>query len=106
VRVVDVDPPGLLGTRVYIDLVGKGRDAARAALLEGVRGREAAMPPAEEPAFPGDQAVAAPVAAPERQNLNQLVKHHAVGDPPSVAAQRVMDLAGGEYGRVTSRGVV
>jgi hypothetical protein len=58
VRVVHFDPAGLLATRVYIDLVDKGRDAARAALLEGVRGREAAMP-AEEPAFPGDQAVAA-----------------------------------------------
>jgi hypothetical protein len=58
VRVVDFEPAGLLATRVYIDLVDKGREAARATLLEGVRGREAAMP-AEEPAFPGDQAVAA-----------------------------------------------
>ena len=58
VRVAEFDPPGLLATRVYIDLVGKGQDAARAALLEGVRGREAAMP-AVEPAFPGDQVVAA-----------------------------------------------
>ena len=58
VRVADFDPTGLLATRVYIDLVDKERDAARAALLEGVRGREAAMP-AEEPAFPGDQAIAA-----------------------------------------------
>jgi tetratricopeptide (TPR) repeat protein len=58
VRVAAFDPPGLLATRVYIDLVGKGRDAARVALLEGVRGREAALP-MEEPEFPGDQSPAA-----------------------------------------------
>jgi tetratricopeptide (TPR) repeat protein len=58
VRVAAFDPPGLLATRVYIDLVGKGQDAARAALLEGVQGRAAVLP-AVEPAFPGDQPAAA-----------------------------------------------
>jgi hypothetical protein len=58
VRVVDFDPAGLLATRVYIDLVGKGQNAAQKALLEGVRGQETVMP-TEAPAFPGAQSVAA-----------------------------------------------
>jgi len=40
VRVVDFQPAGLLATRIYIDLVGKDRPAARAALLEGVKARQ------------------------------------------------------------------
>jgi tetratricopeptide (TPR) repeat protein len=50
VRVEDVQPPGLLQTRVYVDLVGLSRQSARARLLEGIRppGR-----PEREPPFPG-----------------------------------------------------
>jgi tetratricopeptide (TPR) repeat protein len=54
VRVVDFKSPGLLATRIYIDLVGKDRQAARTALLEGVKGQPAAVP-AEEPMFPGEE---------------------------------------------------
>lgn len=56
VRVDDFRPDGLLGALVYIDLVGKDRIAARAALLEGVadgRGK-----PQTPPAFPGVTAAA------------------------------------------------
>jgi hypothetical protein len=52
VRVVDFKPPGLLATRIYIDLVGKDRQAARTALLDGIKGQPAAVP-TDEPAFPG-----------------------------------------------------
>lgn len=51
VRVREVDPPGLLKTRVYVDLVGLNSVAAREALLaaaRGVRGK-----PHDEPKFPG-----------------------------------------------------
>jgi tetratricopeptide (TPR) repeat protein len=57
IRVVDFKPPGLLATRIYIDLVGKDRQAARTALLEGVEG-EAAVVPVEEPRFPGEEPTA------------------------------------------------
>jgi hypothetical protein len=36
------------------------------------------------------------VAAPEHQDLDELVEDHAVGDSRAVAAQRVVDLAGGQ----------
>jgi hypothetical protein len=51
VRVSDVEPPGLLKTRIYVDLVGKDAKSARATLLaaaRGVRGK-----PTSEPEFPG-----------------------------------------------------
>jgi anti-sigma regulatory factor (Ser/Thr protein kinase) len=51
VRVREVDPPGLLRTKVYLDLVGRDVSAARDALLaaaRGVRGK-----PAAEPLYPG-----------------------------------------------------
>lgn len=66
VRVVDFTPEGLLATRIYIDLVGKDRHAARTALLEGVRGQPAAVP-AEEPAFPGEQPAAVEVFTPAQE---------------------------------------
>jgi tetratricopeptide (TPR) repeat protein len=53
VRVSDFTPEGLLATRIYIDLVGKARQAARTALLTGLQGQPAAVP-SEEPVFPGE----------------------------------------------------
>jgi hypothetical protein len=51
VRVREVDPPGLLKTKVYVDLVGRDVLAAREALLAAARG--ARGKPAAEPEFPG-----------------------------------------------------
>jgi tetratricopeptide (TPR) repeat protein len=51
VRVEEVQPPGLLTTRIYVDLVGKNTADARAALLAAAR--DARGKPAEEPQFPG-----------------------------------------------------
>jgi hypothetical protein len=51
VRVGDVEPPGLLTTRIYVDLVGRDASSARARLLAAarrVRGK-----PTSEPEFPG-----------------------------------------------------
>jgi tetratricopeptide (TPR) repeat protein len=51
VRVAKVDPPGLLASRVYVDLVGLNEPAARMALLDGLR--RAGTRPAAAPGFPG-----------------------------------------------------
>ena len=63
VRVAQCDPPGLLKTIVYIDLVGLDEDAARKELLDGIRTERAkpttkppfpaAAPTRNAPAFPG-----------------------------------------------------
>src|SRR6266545_940405 len=53
VRVDKVDPPGLLKTRVYVDLVDQDAAGARKALLAAARG--ARGKPTEEPEFPGDR---------------------------------------------------
>jgi tetratricopeptide (TPR) repeat protein len=51
VRVAEVEPPGLLASRVYVDLVGLDESAARTALLDGLRGTGTRPPTA--PRFPG-----------------------------------------------------
>jgi tetratricopeptide (TPR) repeat protein len=51
VRVEEVEPPGLLTTRIYVDLVGRDATSARAALLAAARG--ARGKPTEAPQFPG-----------------------------------------------------
>jgi hypothetical protein len=64
--VVDFVPEGLLATRIYIDLVGKDRQRARAALLDGVKAQPTSVP-TEEPAFPGEQPAAVEVFAPAQE---------------------------------------
>jgi tetratricopeptide (TPR) repeat protein len=51
VRVGPVEPPGLLKTRVYVDLVDKDATGAQVALLAAARG--ARGKPAAEPEYPG-----------------------------------------------------
>ena len=53
VRVEDCDPPGLLSTRVYVDLVGVDEVTARERLLTGLRGGERPGRPTTAPVFPG-----------------------------------------------------
>ena len=57
VRVDKVDPPGLLKTRIYVDLVDQDATSAKAALLAAARG--ARGKPTAEPEFPGDRRPAA-----------------------------------------------
>ena len=54
VRVEEIQPPGLLRTRVYVDLVGLSRQTATARLLEGIS--QARGKPEREPSFPGSHA--------------------------------------------------
>jgi TIR domain len=67
VRVADFAPPGLLATRIYIDLVGKDQEMARVALFDGLRGR-AARTPTEVPRFPGERPAALKTFAPPRKS--------------------------------------
>jgi len=53
VRIEEVEPPGLLTTRIYVDLVGRSAADAQATLLAAARG--ARDKPAEEPKYPGGQ---------------------------------------------------
>jgi hypothetical protein len=53
VRVDKADPPGLLTTRAYVDLVDQDAAGARQALLTAARG--ARGKPAQEPEFPGNR---------------------------------------------------
>jgi tetratricopeptide (TPR) repeat protein len=53
VRVEECYPPGLLSTRVYVDLVGLDEAAARQRLLAGLREGDRPGRPATAPAFPG-----------------------------------------------------
>jgi tetratricopeptide (TPR) repeat protein len=53
VRVDNIDPPGLLKTRVYVDLVDQDAAGAKAALLAAARG--ARGKPTQEPEFPGER---------------------------------------------------
>ena len=80
VRVLECHPEGLLKTRVYVDLTGRGEQDAAAALLRGVS--EHTGRPGSKPAFPSGRATVAadrprfpgalPAAAPEvRYSLPQ-----------------------------------
>jgi tetratricopeptide (TPR) repeat protein len=53
VRVENLRPPGLLQTRVYIDLVGLSQADAASRLLESVRRDRARAKPEQPPGFPG-----------------------------------------------------
>jgi hypothetical protein len=64
VRVSPVEPPGLLKTRVYVDVVDRDAAGARTALLAGVR--DARGKPSEEPEFPGKPRPAGSATEPPR----------------------------------------
>lgn len=74
VRVAACEPPGLLASRVYVDLVGVDEDDARSALLRGIAKRRAK--PTLEPAFPGRRAPRFP--------LTRGPAHDADAQPKSV----------------------
>ena len=62
VRVEQVKPPGLLKTRIYVDLVDQDAADAQRMLLAAARG--ARGKPTEEPEFPGRRAAPSDVEAP------------------------------------------
>jgi hypothetical protein len=111
VRVADFAPEGLLATRIYVDLVGKDRQTARSALLEGVRG-QAAIIPTEEPNFPGERPAALetfesaqeeprfPSALPRIWNVPQL-RNPAFTGRQDLLQELTASLAGGTATAIT-----
>jgi hypothetical protein len=81
VRVREVDPPGLLKTKIYVDLVERDAVSARAALLAGVRGVRGK--PAGEPEFPGGQG---------RQADDNIEAPRFPGDSSSASSQGNLSL--------------
>lgn len=89
VRVSDVEPPGLLKTRIYVDLVGRDANIARATLLAAarrVRGK-----PTSEPEFPGmagwsaNHGTEAPHFPGERENETPTRSTHDLQGSPTLA---------------------
>jgi TIR domain len=89
VRVGDVEPPGLLKTRIYVDLVGRDANSARATLLAAarrVRGK-----PTSEPEFPGmpgpsiNHGTEAPQFPGEAENKTPTRSTHDLRDAPDLA---------------------
>jgi hypothetical protein len=66
VRIAEMSPPGLLQTRIYIDLVGTDETTARRRLLDGVRNELRAKPP-DRPSFPAATSTSATVLEGGRQ---------------------------------------
>ena len=87
VRVAEVDPPGLLATKIYIDLVGKDRDHARRALLDGLQDQPAVVP-TTEPAFPGGQTAAVEVFGPIGRSRGSLAPCRRCGTCRTCATGR------------------
>jgi len=85
VRVAEVDPDGLLGPVIYIDLVGKSPADATAALLAGFKlGR---AKPASPPPFPGlaHEAKPFPGSAARTTRHNQAMYEFAGRLPTSIS---------------------
>jgi anti-sigma regulatory factor (Ser/Thr protein kinase) len=96
VRVAPVEPPGLLKTRVYVDLVDQEALGARAALVaaaQRIRGK-----PANEPKFPGGRRQAAPpfpgdLPAVERIGSGPLEEFNATLRADDMGTRRTLSTA-------------
>ena len=71
VRIEDCQPPGLLGSIIYLDLVGLPENDARSALLGAFRIRNK---PATAPAFPGTRTPQAPGVSPTQPRFPESPK--------------------------------
>jgi tetratricopeptide (TPR) repeat protein len=93
VRVEDCDPPGLLSTRVYLDLVGLDEAAARERLLAGLRRGERPGRPATAPAFPGGPAAepVRPRPAPVFPGLGPAISNLAPRNPNFTGRAELLD---------------
>jgi len=95
VRVLDCKIQGLLASILYIDLVGRDEEEARAALLSGIRDGRAK--PAVAPSFPGARAGEAPKfpgAIPQRRpELSAELRKALESQLPTVREGAVRELA-------------
>jgi tetratricopeptide (TPR) repeat protein len=112
VRVEVCDPPGLLSTLVYVDLVGVDEATAQERLLAGLRGGERPGRPAAAPAFPGlatsQQAGLRP--APEFPGLGPAISNLAPCNRNFTGRTQLLDalaqsLAGGTTAVVAAHGL-
>jgi TIR domain len=92
VRVDKVDPPGLLKTRIYVDLVDQDAASAKAALLAAARG--ARGKPAAEPEFPGS-----PRPATSATEAPRFPRGAAAGLERALPSQPVLHWSGSATGR-------
>jgi hypothetical protein len=106
VRVAEVTPPGLLRSRVYLDLVGLDELGARTRLLAGVRGDRAK--PADRRPYPGSETKSGEVRFPGRRPAIFDVpprNPHFTGRDDLLAALRTQ-LAEAKAGAVVQAGAV
>jgi hypothetical protein len=112
VRVEDCDPPGLLSTRVYVDLVGVDEVTARERLLTGLRGGERPGRPTTAPVFPGLAATEAAGLrpAPAFPGLGPAISNLAPRNPNFTGRTELLDalarsLAAGTTAVVAAHGL-
>jgi tetratricopeptide (TPR) repeat protein len=104
VRVADFTPKGLLATRIYIDLVGKDRQAAHTALWDGLKGPVAVLP-TEEPEFPGEQPAALEAFDPDQEEprfpsaLPRIWNVPYLRNPTFTGRDDLLDQLAGDLGR-------
>ena len=101
VRVEQVQPPGLLRTRVYVDLVGVSGQAARTRLLEGVR--QGRGRPDREPRFPGSPAARPTLASlePRFPGFGPEISNLPAPNPNFTGRGELLELLGEELRRRT-----
>ena len=88
IRIRQVDPPGLLTTRVYVDLVGLDAADAREALLSAVRRSRESRPASRSSQAPSrDQGLTANIHLNSREN-RRLPRGVAVDRAPESPARR------------------
>jgi hypothetical protein len=93
VRVEDCDPPGLLFTRVYVDLVGLDEAAAQERLLGGLREGNRPGRPTTAPVFPGHPAMQAAGLrpAPEFPGLGPAISNLAPRNPNFAGREEMLE---------------
>jgi tetratricopeptide (TPR) repeat protein len=111
VRVQPCNPPGVLSTRVYIDLVDLDEPTARGRLLEAVQQRQRPGRPQTAPAFPGLIAAAVGLRpAPGFPGAGPAVSNLAPRNPNFTGRAEVLDtlaqrLAAGTTAVVAAHGL-
>jgi tetratricopeptide (TPR) repeat protein len=101
IRVEHVQPPGLLRTRVYIDLVGVSGPAAQTRLLDGIR--QGRSRPEREPPFPGSRTrPPAPASLePRFPGYGPEITNLPAPNPNFTGRGQLLEILGEELGRRT-----